>query len=98
MVPDKLVESAVVLDQIAESSPALVIQHQLARERPCPSSPPSPWLSSSSPHPGRVLDSSRRGLPTVSNELENFETSTTLNMARILGRTAELLDSAKAEA
>ena len=66
-------------DEPAES--ALVIQRQLARERPCPSRPPLPWPSSGSPHhtppslqtakevAGRAFDSSRQGLPTDGNHL-----------------------------
>ena len=62
-------EKTSATDHIAESSPALVIQQQIARERP--SSPPIPWLSSGSPPctlpshqtteevAGRVLDSLR---------------------------------------
>ena len=56
-------------------------------------SPPcnTPSLQTAREMAGRVLDSSRHGLPTISNE--DFGTSAT----RILKSTAKLLESAEAE-
>ena len=93
-------------DEPAES--ALVTQRQLGLERPCPNRPPLPWLSSGRPPhippslqtakevAGRALDSLRQGLHTVSSK--DFETFATLNLARILRSTAELLESTEEEA